>query len=52
MNTTFVKHKYLLLNKCTHEIQVKQLQYQDSIEQTIPGNQIRPIHFSPSDKNR
>lgn len=37
---------------CGHEIQVRQLQHRDSIEQTINARDIKPIHFSPADTDK
>lgn len=52
MNKTHLKHKYLLNNKCSHEIQMKQIDYRDSVEQTVQAGAIVPIRFSPSDGSR
>lgn len=47
-----LKHKYLIKNSCGHAIQVKQLKFKDSVEMTIEDEEIMPVRFSPSDRNK
>ena len=52
MNITHVRHRYLISNQTNQEIQIIQLNQQNSVEKTVKPGQIKPVHFSPDDRDR